>query len=84
MILQSTDSKGLNTYFESVETGLKLIKISAVIFGSEKVKGKIELVQRGQQCDPIDVLLESVQLKPKLGNMSDCANYSEHWLLTAG
>lgn len=41
-----------------------------------------KLLQRGQNFDPIDVLQEAVQLKPKPSNMSDFVNYSKHQLLT--
>lgn len=37
---------------------------------------------RGQNFDPIDVLQEAAQLKPKPSYMSDFVNYSEHRLLT--
>lgn len=37
---------------------------------------------RGQNFDPIDVLQEPAQLKPKPSYMSDFVNYSERRLLT--
>lgn len=40
------------------------------------------LLQRGQNFDPIDVLQEAAQLKPKPSYMSDFVNYSKHQLLT--
>ena len=49
--------------------------------GGARLKER-KLLQRGQNFDPIDVLQEAVQLKPKPSNMSDFVNYSKHQLLT--
>lgn len=40
------------------------------------------VLQTSNNFDPIDVLQEAVQLKPKPSNMSDFVNYSKHELLT--
>lgn len=59
------------------------------LVGGAEEKGRAEVVgggesynSRGQNFDPIDVLREAAQLKPKPSYMSDFVNYSEHWLLT--
>lgn len=50
--------------------------------GGSRGGGEKSYNSRGQNFDPIDVLQEAAQLKPKPSYMSDFVNYSEHWLLT--
>lgn len=63
----------------------EVVKVPALSLGGGEKKGswtREKLLQRGQNFDPIDVLQEAVQLKPKPSNMSDFVNYSKHQLLT--
>lgn len=61
----------------------KVVKVPvlSLVGGKGELKER-KLLQRGQNFDPIDVLQEAAQLKPKPSNMSDFVNYSKHQLLT--
>lgn len=62
-----------------VNGGVVKVPVLSLAGGS---RGGESLLLKGQNFDPIDVLQEAVQLKPKPSNMSDFVNYSEHRLLT--
>lgn len=60
----------------------EVVKVPVFVLGGGGELKERKLLQRGQNFDPIDVLQEAVQLKPKPSNMSDFVNYSKHQLLT--
>lgn len=63
----------------------EVVKVPLCVLGVGLEEGELKerkLLQRSQNFDPIDVLQEAVQLKPKPSNMSDFVNYSKHQLLT--
>lgn len=62
----------------------EVVKVPHCVLGGWVVAEgeKATTVLQAGNFDPIDVLQEAVQLKPKPSNMSDFVNYSKHQLLT--